>query len=381
MGRQNSAKVMDTIPSMAVVKLQAVVGNIGSIGSKLARFSNTDIQRMFGMSKNELVRLLDVSKIRKTNIETYRTDVLERVRSLVDIVDRGLERSVLPYLDQNKLAANYAERLKDYAREWQNREYDISYIPREFDERAYREREQRIDREVERVASRELRERVEEYYRQQGGARQPYEPRSVYAPRDVRAPRGGRVPPYVPYAPYPPYPPYPPKPPYPSYPPIEKRHRRVAIKGVTRKGPLVPEGSIAWAQGKLKRKGKLGPQWYYIPPPWTQETPISLGYAPLGAKNAEETTPKKTIQMIGKPGAKVPESVSIDLGVVDIYIRDYGRTIEFKGHGEETKVGKSLNIPTRGMSIPATAPMRVAKLKKRGNMHKKVASSRTVIVG
>lgn len=124
--------------------------------------------------------------------------------------------------------------------------------------------------------------------------------------------------------------------------------------------------------GKLKRKTGLRPQWYYIPPPWTQETPISLSYPPLGAKNAEETTPDKTIQMIGKPKAKVPESVSIDLGVVDIFITDYGRSIKFTGHGEETKVGKSLNIPTRGMSIPATAPMRVAKFKKRSNGHRKV---------
>jgi len=61
----------------------------------------------------------------------------------------------------------------------------------------------------------------------------------------------------------------------------------------------------------------------------------------------------------------VPESVSVDLGVVDIFISDYGRQIKFTGHGEETKVGKSLNIPTRGMSIPAMSPMRVAKFKRK----------------
>jgi len=132
-----------------------------------------------------------------------------------------------------------------------------------------------------------------------------------------------------------------------------------------KKRSSIPVGSIAFAMGKLKRKTGLKPQWYYIPPPWTQETPISLDYPPLGAKNAEETTPDKTIQMIGKPRAKVPESVSVDLGVVDIFISDYGRQIKFTGHGEETKVGKSLNIPTRGMSIPAMSPMRVAKFKRK----------------
>ncbi len=139
----------------------------------------------------------------------------------------------------------------------------------------------------------------------------------------------------------------------------------------------VPEGSIAFAMGKLKRKTGLKPQWYYIPPPWTQEVPISLSYPPLGAKYAEETTPEKTIQMIGEPKAKVPKSVSIDLGVVDILISDYGQKISFTGHGEETKVGKSLNIPTRGMSIPATAPMRVAR--KRGNGHKVARKSERVV--
>ncbi len=119
----------------------------------------------------------------------------------------------------------------------------------------------------------------------------------------------------------------------------------------------IPDGSIAWKQGMF---------WKYIPPPWAQEKPISLKYPPEGAKNIGERTPRQTIQMIGKPKAKVPKEVSIDLGVVDIMIRDYGRRIEFKGGGLETVVGKSLSTPTKGMSIPATGKMAIRrKLKRR----------------
>ena len=120
----------------------------------------------------------------------------------------------------------------------------------------------------------------------------------------------------------------------------------------------IPEGSIAWRMGSLLRKGVLRPQWFYIKAPWTQETPISLDYPPLGAKNTGETTPKKTIQMIGEPKAKVPKEVSVDLGVVDIIIRDYGTRIEFKGGGLETVAGKSLASTTRGMSIPGAGIMK-----------------------
>jgi len=135
-------------------------------------------------------------------------------------------------------------------------------------------------------------------------------------------------------------------------------------KGKKKEKHGIPEGSIAWQQGEKLHGKELRPQVYYITPPWTQQKPISLDFYPVGFKLGDKT-PKGTIQMIGKPRAKVPKSVSIDLGVVDIFIEDYGQSIRFTGHGEETKVGKSLNIPTRGMSIPATSPMRVAKFKRR----------------
>jgi len=133
----------------------------------------------------------------------------------------------------------------------------------------------------------------------------------------------------------------------------------------------IPEGSIAWKQGIV---------WKYIPPPWMQEKPISLRHPPLGAKNIKERTPQQTVQMIGKPKAKVPKDVAVDLGVVDIFISDYGKKIRFTGEGEKTSVGKSLAGTTKGMSIPGIGKMVVSKpkLKKRSNGRKPSRASQPV---
>ena len=80
--------------------------------------------------------------------------------------------------------------------------------------------------------------------------------------------------------------------------------------------------------------------------------PLSLRQPPAGAQFTGLKTPKETVQMIGKPKVKVPESISVDLGVVDIYVTNYGKNIQFGGGGLETDVGKRLTSPTKGMSIP-----------------------------
>jgi hypothetical protein len=112
----------------------------------------------------------------------------------------------------------------------------------------------------------------------------------------------------------------------------------------------IPRGSIAWRQGMV---------WKYIPPPWRQTKPITLKNPPKGALRTGDKTPQQTIQMIGKPKAKVPKSASIDLGVVDIQISNYGKAIEFTGKGEETVAGHSIASATMGMSIPARGSMRI----------------------
>lgn len=115
----------------------------------------------------------------------------------------------------------------------------------------------------------------------------------------------------------------------------------------------ITDGSIAWKQGIF---------WYYIPPPWNQQKPIPLRSAPRGAKESGRT-PEQTIQMIGKPKSKVPKTASIDLGIVDIIIEDYGKKIRFLGLGEKTNVSGSLS-KTTGMSVPAKTA-HIIKHKKR----------------
>ena len=52
-----------------------------------------------------------------------------------------------------------------------------------------------------------------------------------------------------------------------------------------------------------------------------------------------------------RKGVEVPARLSIDLGVVDAFITNYGRAISFQGKGERTDVGERLDSPTQGMTI------------------------------
>lgn len=132
----------------------------------------------------------------------------------------------------------------------------------------------------------------------------------------------------------------------------------VTVMRLQSNGPTsqpVPQGSIAFAMGK--RKGVRGisvPQWYYIPPPYNTEKPISLSAPPMGAIRTDSVNPYETIQMIGRSRtASVPQSVSIDLGITDAFITDGGRTITFKGKGAQTDIGTRLPSNTVGMSLPS----------------------------
>jgi len=125
--------------------------------------------------------------------------------------------------------------------------------------------------------------------------------------------------------------------------------RLVTVKGEKRY--KLPKGSWAWRQGFV---------WKFVPPPWNQDKPITLDHPPMGATNLGEKTPEKTIQMIGKPKAKVPKDASIDLGVVDIKISNYGKRIDFVGKGLETVAGHSIASTTKGMSVPAKGSIEVS---------------------
>ena len=154
-------------------------------------------------------------------------------------------------------------------------------------------------------------------------------------------------------APPPSAPPSAPPSPPPSAPPSPAPRRKPILRLVTVGGKdhyKIPVGSIAWRQGAV---------WKFIPPPWGNEKPITLKEAPIGAKHIGSRTPQKTIQMIGKSKAKVPKDVSIDLGIADIKIDNYGTGISFTGKGEETIAGERISETTKGMSIPAISPTKI----------------------
>ena len=107
-------------------------------------------------------------------------------------------------------------------------------------------------------------------------------------------------------------------------------------------------GTIVWRQGFV---------WKMIPPPYDMEKAISLLEPPEGAVRTNLRTPKETIQVIGGP---VPHDVSLDLGVVDVFIEAGGKNIRFTGGGLKTDIGKSLSSSTKGLSVP-TKPSRRRK--------------------
>jgi len=97
--------------------------------------------------------------------------------------------------------------------------------------------------------------------------------------------------------------------------------------------------------------------WKYIPPPYDMDKPLTLprGVAPKGAKIGGRT-PQETVQMIGTSRSVVPQSISIDLGIVDAFITNRGRNIEFRGKGELTDVGERIPLTTQGMSVDGAYP-------------------------
>jgi hypothetical protein len=128
----------------------------------------------------------------------------------------------------------------------------------------------------------------------------------------------------------------------------------------------VPPGTWAWKQG-------IG--WRWVPPPYDAKKPYFSFVPPKGAVNTDKRTPEETIQIIG-PKDKVPERVSIDLGVEDIFLKKSPKpSIRFTGGGLKTIVGQRIMVPEKGMSIPSSGVIRVKPSfrKKRRELVKSVA--------
>lgn len=111
----------------------------------------------------------------------------------------------------------------------------------------------------------------------------------------------------------------------------------------------LPSGSIAWKQGAF---------WKYIPPPYDQPKPITLarGITPMGARFTDLRTTKETIQKIGESDAVVPDKVSADLGITDLFISNQAQDIDFTGGGLQTDVGERIPTTAQGMSVNGAEP-------------------------
>lgn len=121
--------------------------------------------------------------------------------------------------------------------------------------------------------------------------------------------------------------------------------------------------------------------WQVITPPYNMDKPITLrkGVLPLGAKRTDGRTPEETVQMIGTAGANVPQRISVDKGVTDIFIEDGGQRIIFGGGGDRTNVGTRIDSNLTGLSIEEDGepilserrPVAVAKpvVKKKAHRH------------
>lgn len=110
----------------------------------------------------------------------------------------------------------------------------------------------------------------------------------------------------------------------------------------------IAEGSIAYKKGLF---------WKWIPPEdfrnGVKPRTLPRGVSPIGADLSGGNSPYTTIQRIGKSSVVVPERISIDEGITDAFITDYGRNISYSGKGERTDVGERLSSTTKGMTVGA----------------------------
>jgi len=129
-------------------------------------------------------------------------------------------------------------------------------------------------------------------------------------------------------------------------PPKPKPRAVIKLQSDGSKVAELPDGSIAWKQGWT---------WKWIPKEdWQRGAakPRSLArdITPMGALRTDLRTTDETIQVIGDPGAAVPD-IDVDLGIGDIFIRDNAQTITFGGHGLKTNVGEGVDSPAKGMTV------------------------------
>ena len=116
--------------------------------------------------------------------------------------------------------------------------------------------------------------------------------------------------------------------------------------------------------------------WRSVPPPYSIKKPLFSRNPPVGALKTSGRTPAETIQVI-RPTGKEPKSLSVDLGISDIFITGGANpSIQFRGEGLHTDVGRRLPEPEKGLSIPEEPYLRALSTKRVKSKKKKRTSRR-----
>ncbi len=355
MGRQNSVKALNTLKGVATrPMLTAALGYVNGVRGRITQMSDMDVRAMFGTERDTVLRDLDTGRLSSMTDDALRSALEPMLERAISLVDRGLERSVTPYLDERMIRDGYLDRLQTEYNNYMEagRVQDADYIPDEAI------RELRTGRTPEPVAPRTpyaprtpetaLRELRTPVLPRTPSLRTPPISRTPVPPR---TPTPARVPPteVPPRTPVPPAPPRVPPPTRvpPTVPPPKTPPPVIKLRG--RKGGKVakiPDGSIAYKKGMF---------WKWIPPDdfvdGVKPRTLPRGVSPIGADLSGGNSPYTTIQMIGTSGARVPERISVDEGVTDAFITNYGTKISYGGKGEDTNVGERLPTTTKGMTV------------------------------
>jgi hypothetical protein len=381
MGRQNSVKVLNKIATAPRATITPVLSSITSARNKITRMSDYDTNLLFGKSRQEILDALDTSKIDRSSPEAYRESASHVLVAYRDLIDSGLERSMVTLLDSDALIQGYSSHVQSELQDIYGRELPYDATGRIDSEReSYQDGGYRYDSAT--VIERSLREPATErtprlptgrtsYSRASTSVRQVTTPRTPESPRVPEVPRvpdlprvpdAPRVPdtlrtpelPRVPETPkIPEIPRVPDIPDIPEMPDVPPPHLPTRIRlgvEITGDRAKLPQDSITWRQGAF---WKWVPREDYATGAAKPRT-LPRGVVPIGARFTDLRKPTETIQMIGDAGASVPD-VAVDLGVADIFISDQAQTIRYTGKGEQTNVGTGIDSTTQGMTVEGGA--------------------------
>lgn len=129
MGRQNSVKVLDNLATASTSDILQAISTLGTMHNSLTQLSDKDANTLFGVNKKYMAQAFDTSRL-DSNSPTYRNEVTNILRAYINIVDSGLERSVLGFLDNSEVTRRYTSSLqRDLSQTSEVPRYDISYMP------------------------------------------------------------------------------------------------------------------------------------------------------------------------------------------------------------------------------------------------------------